>query len=340
MRTLRSRLKPFCVILTLGISACGVTKMFNADSKGTRLFSHKVHVQGESLECIACHAKAEKEDQAGMPASLKKCMLCHEGIDEGKSEDRKLATLLGEKPEWPRFTEAGEDIRFSHSLHVGGKGLACADCHPSMETNESVGPGLQVSMETCMECHAKQGASNDCDACHRTLKTDLPPPNHDLNWKQNHGPALRAHDDERYENRCWLCHTDQQCSSCHQDEAPRSHTNFWRLRQHGTAAGVDRTACATCHRDDFCDRCHRETEPSTHVGSWGEPGNRHCNGCHIPQTGGTNCSVCHDTIAHPSAPPRPSDAQHAGASASQCRTCHEVIGIPHIDNGDDCTSCH
>jgi len=255
MSKLLSRLKPFCVILTLGVGACGVARMLGSEKTSGRLFSHKLHIQDQQLECATCHTRAEKEDQAGMPTSLKKCMVCHEGEDEKKPDDRKLAALLGRSRVDERHRPP-EDVKFSHRRHVAEAKVSCTECHRGIESSAGITDEVSLDMEACMDCHTRKSASNDCSTCHTTTRTDVPPPNHRLNWKQNHGPVMRTADDGRYENRCTLCHTEESCSTCHQDEPPKSHTNFWRLKGHGMAAGVDRTACATCHREDFCDRCH------------------------------------------------------------------------------------
>lgn len=340
MRKLPNRLKPFLLFLTLGMGACGISGIFSSENPQGRLFSHRLHVQDQQLECLACHAKAEKEDKAGMPASLKKCMTCHEGEDESKPPERKLKALLGEKPEWSKVTEIPAEVRFSHKRHVVDAKVGCAECHEGIEKSAGITADVRVEMEDCMDCHASKGASNDCSTCHSETRTDTPPPNHRLNWKQNHGPVMRSADDTRYENRCSLCHTQEHCSSCHQDEAPRSHTNFWRLTGHGTAAGVDRSACVTCHRPDFCDRCHHETTPRSHTASWGGPRHNHCMNCHVPAAANTSCRLCHDDLSHRGAPPRPSDVQHAGVPASECRSCHTVVEMRHADNRDSCTACH
>lgn len=334
------RLRPFTLFLTIGLGACGVARIFSSAEEPGRLFSHKLHVQGQDLTCKSCHGKAEKEDQAGMPTSLKKCMLCHEGEDEKKPEDRKLAALLGEKPVWSSFTDEGEDIKFSHKEHVVEGKLDCAQCHPGMEQNESVTSSLRLSMKQCMDCHASRQVSNDCLTCHKTMRKDTPPASHSLNWQRSHGQVMRSKDRGRLDADCALCHTEESCNICHSIESPQSHNNHWRLRQHGIAAEVDRTACATCHQEDSCIRCHSDTTPRSHTATWGGAQQRHCLTCHVGESRDNSCATCHSDLEHRNAPRRPDNNQHARVTDDDCLRCHSVIGLPHLDNGDSCGSCH
>lgn len=302
-------------------------------------FSHKVHGKEQELECQNCHATAEKSEKAGMP-KLRQCMLCHEGIDEEKSPERKLSVLYGENYQWIPPPVISEEVIFSHQLHVTGKQIACGECHRGIEENAGITNKVRVFKDDCMDCHARAGKSNECAVCHKEIRQDRGPANHLHNWRQFHGQVVRA-GSEKSADRCSLCHADSSCADCHQDEPPRNHNNHWRHRGHGIAVSIDRDRCAACHRDDFCDRCHREVSPRNHVGSWGDSRNRHCLTCHFPLRDEA-CFVCHKLTpaGHLAAPAKPANAQHAVATEATCRTCHDVIGIPHLDNGDNCGNCH
>ncbi|MBI2932567.1 MAG: cytochrome c3 family protein [Planctomycetes bacterium] len=333
------KLRALATVLLLATAACGVARLLGLQEKPSRLFSHKVHGSAQELECLSCHPTAEKEDKAGMPPSLKKCMLCHEGIDEKKSPPQQLAALYpGEKPAWSAVTALPDEVIFSHKTHQAAK-LACSECHAGIEHSEAVTENVRVGKDACMTCHARRGKSNDCAVCHRVLRKDLAPSTHARNWRPSHGHVVRSGEDLPYANRCALCHTETSCTTCHQDETPRNHTNFWRIQGHAVAADVDRSSCATCHRSDFCDRCHRETAPRSHLLSWSGPGNRHCVSCHIPLSQDA-CFTCHRQASHMTAPRRPADPVHAGADEAGCRTCHTGATLPHADNGDGCANCH
>ncbi len=178
-----------------------------------------------------------------------------------------------------------------------------------------------------------------CASCHGDKRTkETKPAGHDAAWEEKHGAWIRQNGFR--ETTCNLCHTEAKCTSCHQQEKPANHNEFWRLKGHGLAVGLDRSGCFTCHRAvDFCDRCHSETRPQDHLAAWGAPTNLHCNSCHFPLTsaGGQRCAVCHATTAsHTAAPAQPANALHV--TGANCRSCHAPLRHP--DNGMACTVCH
>ena len=179
-----------------------------------------------------------------------------------------------------------------------------------------------------------------CQTCHDDGRTrQTPPPGHNQAWKRDHGVWIKKFG-FKPDSECRLCHTESHCSSCHQQEKPRNHTEFWRLKGHGLAVGLDRSSCLTCHRGaDFCQRCHADTKPISHTAAWGSPSNRHCLSCHFPLTsvGGEGCAVCHTgTPSHNLTPKQPVNALHvAGAN---CISCHTPL--KHPENGISCTTCH
>lgn len=341
MKTLREVMKVGGIILLVSITACGLVDLFGSkQAKPDRPFSHKKHLDKElDLECSACHTKADKGEEAGMPANLKKCMMCHEEIDENKPEGKKLANLVGDPPVWSTETKLPDEVKFSHKTHVDGK-VSCTDCHKGIPTSEGItAEQVKLSMEDCMSCHTDKKVSNDCSTCHSAIAKDIKPPSHLHSWKELHGKTVRMRNEENRLDRCSMCHSESACAKCHQDEAPKNHTNFWRIQGHGVQASVDRNQCATCHRTDFCDRCHSETSPRTHTASWGSGQNRHCLTCHEPLAS-NNCTMCHkDTASHSTAPPKP--AWHN--NGMNCRQCHGPgLAAPwtHVDNGDNCNGCH
>ena len=299
------------------------------------LFSHKTHGTDQALDCRSCHPTYEESEKAGMP-KMQQCMLCHEGIDEQKPEQRRLSFLYGEEASWDRVPVLSDEIIFSHKIHVADKGIACGDCHNGIEESTAVSDGSRVFKDDCMECHARSGKANDCSVCHRQVRKELEPEDHSRNWKQVHGQVVRA-DTDKSHDRCSLCHVESTCASCHQDEPPRDHTNHWRHRGHGITASIDRQRCAACHRDDFCDRCHRDVSPRSHRGSWGSPRESHCLTCHSPLSS-EPCFICHQgTPSHGLGEPKP--AGHT--AAMNCRQCHGAgQPLPHADNGDNCNACH
>ena len=106
----------------------------------------------------------------------------------------------------------------------------------------------------------------------------------------------------------------------------------------GPVAGIPGiSTCMTCHDADSCRRCHEELRPQSHAGMWGEPLDRHCLSCHEPLRS-SSCGVCHSgTPSHEEATPLPPDHN----PGMNCRMCHgNGQPLPHVDNGQTCTSCH
>jgi hypothetical protein len=324
----------FVALCCAGIGSCVL--MDSLDSAPPPFaFSHRVHVVDQGLGCVDCHRAWEKGDDPGMPSSGQ-CALCHEELDAEKPPERKVATLFVDKKYQVRNTTAlNEEIVFSHQKHAT-RGDECVACHADIENNEFVTPALVKDMDDCMACHASRNASNDCAVCHAEIRAERTPPSHLQDWKRVHGAAVRARS-ERTVDRCELCHKESSCQSCHQNELPPSHNAYWRRRGHGLVASMDRQNCATCHTPDSCDRCHAESRPLDHTGMWGAPLDRHCIACHEPLRT-QSCFVCHKgTPSHALATPLPPD-HNAGMN---CRMCHgNGQPLPHVDNGDTCTSCH
>lgn len=178
-----------------------------------------------------------------------------------------------------------------------------------------------------------------CGDCHDDGRTpETKPKWHDLGWGRTHGQWVTRYG-LKSKDTCLLCHNESKCTSCHQIEKPRDHTEFWRLKGHALMVGLDRSRCYSCHRTDFCQRCHANTPPMDHSAAWGTPGNRHCLGCHFPlaSVGAQRCASCHaGTPSHANTPHQPSNALHG--PGANCRSCHTPLRHP--DNGMNCAFCH
>lgn len=299
-------------------------------------FSHATHVKEKKLDCADCHSDYETSDQAGMPF-MELCAPCHGAKDDAKPPLQRAAAFLKDskdgEPLWSQVTRLPDEVRFSHQVHHA-KEVACAECHRGIEESTRVTDRLAIGKPECMDCHARRGISNDCAVCHETIRRDIAPASHRLNWLGVHGQHVRS--DRRTRSDCNLCHTEDQCSSCHQEMAPRTHTNFWRQRGHGVATSIDRDDCRTCHQVDFCDRCHQDTAPRSHTGSFASSLQTHCLGCHTPLSG-EPCLVCHKgTPSHFDA-----DLPLDHNPGMNCRQCHGAgVAFRHVDNGDTCVACH
>lgn len=186
--------------------------------------------------------------------------------------------------------------------------------------------------------HEPVAKTTDCGECHEGMSRATKPANHDIAWTKEHGSLVQRYGN-RATNYCQLCHSESTCTSCHQQNAPADHTNFFRLRGHGLNLGMDRERCATCHMTESCERCHSETKPLSHNAGWGSATNRHCQNCHFPpeSIGAQECNVCHKSPAvHPNTPKQPNNNKHL--TGADCLSCHAPLRHP--DNGQACTVCH
>lgn len=338
-----SRITPALRLAGLGALLClGGCFLAEALKQSERpfAFSHRLHVEDEGLECSDCHALWEDSEDPGMPRPAQ-CALCHADLDEEKPPDLQVAALFdGDRFRAARSGRQSEEILFSHQQHAGRS--ECSACHAAVASDDgelaSRAAEVRLSMDTCLACHATSAgpAEADCTACHAEIRQDAPPPSHHADWKRFHGSIFRARPEER-RDQCALCHAPSDCTTCHQIELPENHNNYWRRRGHGLTASMDRRSCETCHDTDSCSRCHEETRPLSHTGSWGEPRDRHCTSCHEPLRS-TSCGVCHaSTPSHEMATPLPPDH----TPSMNCRLCHgNGQPLPHVDNGQTCTSCH
>jgi len=299
-------------------------------------FSHQGHGADKGLTCTTCHIGSRSDDHAGLPGP-QICHRCHDRFDNEKPPERQLAAFFDESADYRRTDGArlSDEIRFSHAAHAAAS-VNCTQCHGDAGTSDYVGNHPPPAKDQCMSCHADAGKSNDCASCHIQINKDWAPDSHAHAWDVAHGKVVRARD-TAVSNRCSLCHEPASCQSCHRENMPVSHTNFWRLRGHGVAVSLDRSQCSTCHQTDFCIRCHENTRPQSHMAGWGFPRERHCIVCHYPLQS-TNCITCHkSTPGHMQATPLPP----GHLPSMNCRQCHgSGAPLPHPDNGQQCTICH
>lgn len=142
-------------------------------------FNHRIHLERiQGVTCDLCHQFVLSQTYAGLPSKYI-CFDCHDpDADEGDTEadafKPQFETLMAfvnadEDIPWHRVTAMPEDVFFSHRRHVTVAKLDCRECHPNMPdrtTPPDRGP-IEMSMDTCLQCHEQRGASVDCVACHR-----------------------------------------------------------------------------------------------------------------------------------------------------------------------------
>ncbi|MHB1920760.1 MAG: c-type cytochrome [Chitinophagaceae bacterium] len=142
-------------------------------------FSHKVHAGINQINCLYCHAGAEKSRQAMIP-SPNICMNCHKAISsysgtpivtsdgksiDGTAEIHKLYDYIGWDPQQRKYVRPGKPIEwikihnlpdfvyFNHSQHVVVGKIQCQTCHGNIQDMDQVYQFADLSMGWCVNCH-------------------------------------------------------------------------------------------------------------------------------------------------------------------------------------------
>jgi mono/diheme cytochrome c family protein len=149
-------------------------------------YSHKVHAGVNQINCLYCHAGAEKSRQAMIP-STNVCMNCHKQISEytgteklityegkevnGTEEIHKLYKAAGWDPakkaynrdakgnilatpiEWVKIHNLPDHVYFNHSQHVAVGKVQCQSCHGAIQEMDEVHQASDLSMGWCINCH-------------------------------------------------------------------------------------------------------------------------------------------------------------------------------------------
>ncbi len=129
-------------------------------------FNHAKHA---AAACVLCHRGAESSARAGIPQA-DTCTRCHATAPGRSVSDAAWNDVAaGKRIAWVQLTRIPDHVAFSHRRHTGPGQLACASCHGDMATRTAP-PGrapVRLVMTTCLSCHTREGASEDCAGCHR-----------------------------------------------------------------------------------------------------------------------------------------------------------------------------
>lgn len=148
------------------------------------LFSQKAqpinfsHVAHQDTDCEGCHSFRPDGTYSGIP-TLDKCIECHETM-QGETESERILVehYIPKNIEipWKVYAWQPDNVFFSHAPHKG-QGLECVTCHrdvtkeeklPAFRENRITGYSIStMKMTECEECHARKGASNNCEICHK-----------------------------------------------------------------------------------------------------------------------------------------------------------------------------
>ena len=129
-------------------------------------FSHRAHTD-LGLKCLECHKGTAQGRAAGMPPESL-CMSCHVTI---KAQSPAIVALAGffkrrEPVPWARIYRLPDFVSFSHKRHFGKAQIACSTCHGEVGQQDALVKARSIGMQSCMACHDKRKANNNCDACH------------------------------------------------------------------------------------------------------------------------------------------------------------------------------
>lgn len=125
-------------------------------------FSHKVHAGQNQINCLYCHAGAEKSKVASIP-TVNVCMNCHKAVKEGPrtgtNEINKIyAAYDNNTPiEWVKIHNLPDHVYFNHSQHVAVGKIECQTCHGPVQEMDEVYQFSSLSMGWCVNCHRQTG---------------------------------------------------------------------------------------------------------------------------------------------------------------------------------------
>lgn len=151
--------------LALGTAAAWVLLLPRSPLAQPIAFDHARH---SGMGCGVCHRGAFEQARAGIPEAAV-CLKCHATAPRGVTAGPWGETGRGQPIAWVRVSGLPEHATFSHRRHVALAGLECTSCHADVGTSAAPPgrPPLRLDMDACLDCHRREGANQDCAACHR-----------------------------------------------------------------------------------------------------------------------------------------------------------------------------
>ena len=132
-------------------------------------FNHKKHLE-QGLECDSCHRYFKTQTFSGMP-DIAICLECHKEPVTKNPEEEKIRQFEKKERANPLETRStGSPIMFSSpigDMWSWGKWSARPVTEISRQSEKPPSrPWVKMTMNWCMDCHAKKKVTNDCLACH------------------------------------------------------------------------------------------------------------------------------------------------------------------------------
>jgi len=231
------------------------------------IFSHRLHVVEEELECIDCHEDAE-DSEVGADNLLPTKELCSDCHDEVEDEDEcsMCHSNLADPQPLPKIVDFSPV--FSHKKHIESD-LACDNCHAGIADAEFSGEGELPGMVQCLDCHDQHAVTSvECTTCHGP-KEDLVPDNHSPDFIHAHSDLARTSMPTDGDKTCQTCHDTNYCQDCHEGDNLDNVTHPLNFDlTHALDAQANERLCVSCHSDrEFCVDCHNDNFvlPRTHV---------------------------------------------------------------------------
>jgi menaquinone reductase, multiheme cytochrome c subunit len=155
----------FLALVTVVVAVGWVFALPSAPLAQPIAFNHAKHAP---VDCVVCHRGAATASRAGIPQA-DVCARCHATPGRGVSDAAWSDIASGKRIAWLRVNRLPDHVAFSHRRHTALGQLACASCHGDMR-QRTAPPGraqTRLVMNTCLSCHKREGASEDCAGCHR-----------------------------------------------------------------------------------------------------------------------------------------------------------------------------
>jgi hypothetical protein len=324
------------IMLSVGIAGIGwdVVSSTVVVNQSDIVFSHKLHVDENEIECEDCHGSIATSDLASdenLP-SMDDCGSCHD------IEDDEQCGLCHKDPDDPGgYAITERELIFSHKKHMEND-AKCRVCHEGIELIAGGDPSVMPEMIVCFECHDSKKEMADCARCHSSDLTLLDV--HPIEWKHQHGE--RASTEAEW---CGGCHSRQDfCIACHRgDNILGEIHDLNYIYTHGLDAKGKKADCGQCHDNQaFCVACHEGgyRMPMNHSrlawdtdhGRYAREDVENCASCH--ESDDPTCARfgCHDDMDGV----RGTNPRIHSADAAQ----FDYAGPWHDDEGYYCYQCH
>jgi hypothetical protein len=116
-------------------------------------FDHRHHVVDDGIDCLYCHAGAERSPYAGVPSTAL-CLGCHAQIwnDSDILAPLRDSMASGQPIAWARVHAMPDFVYFNHAIHVT-RGIGCVSCHGRVDQMAAVYQVYPLTMQWCLACH-------------------------------------------------------------------------------------------------------------------------------------------------------------------------------------------